>query len=672
MSLGARCEEPDSAIMILPEVEVHASGRSQLRRDKDGAVTVTGSDVLRLNRVLGEVDMVAQLRNLASVSSGSDYASGLSIDGADPSQTQYLIDGAPVIFPYRFGGIFSTFNASHMASMRFLRHGASRLAPYLGSSLEFESVRKLSTGYEGNVNVGLISSSATVRYGYRERFGIGVSGRVSYINELYGSLLRGHRSEMNFSFADLNITTLWQPSAGHMLQATLFTSTDRTGYDDLNYSMNTLLHWTNTVVALSWMRTGDSRIKVDTYMSSFSNKLHMSMPQFELHAPNSLRLLGGAMRFSREPGNRWLAEWEAGVRIDGYKSEPQYARLIMKDEFAGYASRSSNPHNQQMLTVTINGSWRSWPLPDLLRADVSVATGIYASQTDGSGAYRRYLFSPRLQLTGFISAGKIDVTLALRQQPLHRVGFSELGLASDFNIGACGSAPVQRSFTAAAIWSTPLLLAGLRAEAGVYYTTVYNQAEYRGQVLEVIDNDYDPLLHLIIANGYNTGVNIGIEREFGVVTGSINYAYGRGRRHQTGQSLEWRSLNSTGHSLKAMLVWHCGHNWLFSSRFTLASGRPFTPVSALYVISGNIAMEYGERNSARLPMYQRLDLSATYTVAKGKRLKHLVNVSLLNATGHRNVEMQYFILNGTDGTYSLRRLYSLYRFMPSISYTIEF
>lgn len=85
-------------------------------------------------------------------------------------------------------------------------------------------------------------------------------------------------------------------------------------------------------------------------------------------------------------------------------------------------------------------------------------------------------------------------------------------------------------------------------------------------------------------------------------------------------------------------------------------------------------MEYGERNSARLPLYHRLDLGATYSFSTGHtvRLRHLLNLSLINAYAHKNVEMQYFILNSENGDYSLKRIYSLYNLIPSVSYTLEF
>ena len=88
------------------------------------------------------------------------------------------------------------------------------------------------------------------------------------------------------------------------------------------------------------------------------------------------------------------------------------------------------------------------------------------------------------------------------------------------------------------------------------------------------------------------------------------------------------------------------------------------------MIGSNVISEFGPRNSARLPLYHRLDLSATYTI-KGRRLSHAINFTLLNAYGRRNVEMQHFSISD-DGRYRLKSTASLYRFMPSINYIMSF
>ena len=106
----------------------------------------------------------------------------------------------------------------------------------------------------------------------------------------------------------------------------------------------------------------------------------------------------------------------------------------------------------------------------------------------------------------------------------------------------------------------------------------------------------------------------------------------------------------------------------------LASGRPYTPVTAIYFIGERLMMEYGPRNSTRLPLYHRLDLGASYRFATGGRfpLMHELNLSVVNAYGRENVEMSTFSVNTVTGVYSRRDISSLYRFLPSLSYTLSF
>ena len=47
-------------------------------------------------------------------------------------------------------------------------------------------------------------------------------------------------------------------------------------------------------------------------------------------------------------------------------------------------------------------------------------------------------------------------------------------------------------------------------------------------------------------------------------------------------------------------------------------------------------------------------------------------MSLLNAYGRENVEMRSFDINADTGDYRLRDISSLYRFLPSLSYTLKF
>ena len=78
--------------------------------------------------------------------------------------------------------------------------------------------------------------------------------------------------------------------------------------------------------------------------------------------------------------------------------------------------------------------------------------------------------------------------------------------------------------------------------------------------------------------------------------------------------------------------------------------------------------------SVRLPDYHRLDLGAAYRFATGGRvpLRHEVSLSVLNAYGHRNVEMSTLRVNMDSGMYERHEVGSLFRWLPSLSYSVKF
>lgn len=663
--------EGDSLINILPGVEVEGGGMRLPARKEDGGVELKGSDVMRMSRTLGEADFINQIKTLSGISSSGDYSSGFSAEGADATQVRYMADGVPVTFPYRFGGIFSVFNPAFYGSMDYSPQTPVSLPPGLGPSLSFRSASRFRSGVEGSVSAGLMASSLGIRGGIAEKVAVMVGGRVSYVDQVYGKWLNRSSHALGFSFHDINAAAAWKITPSDILRLTLFESADRVGYDDRSYSIDTRLHWRNAHSSLGFSHRGPINIEATLYATRFRNTLTLEMPQFQLYGPSSLDSYGGHLEIGSRNENAFISGWEAGGNAVAAKALPQSAKMKM----SGAADeRSSGVVRQRMLNLSLFGGVTMTISPDKAYLHVGLAAGGYGSKTEGE-IYRRFYLTPKADFSYHLPDGELTLSASLPVQPLHQVGFSELGLASDFWIGANRQAPLQHGFVISARAFHRLPWWNLYAEGNIYWKRLRNQAEYQGHVLEVVDIDYDPFSHLIISDGDNYGFSIGIGRRIGRLTGDISYSYSDGRRHlRDDSSYSWHALNASGSALKSSLLWKAGPRWLLSASFRFTSGRRYTPVEALYAIGNNVAMEYGRRNSARLPSYQRLDLSATYSFSTGSkvRLHHLVNISLLNAYGHRNVEMQYFILDTDKGTYSLKRLYSLYRFLPSLSYTLEF
>ena len=667
-------QQEDSIMNMLPDLEVRQQGRSHIRKTEDGDVRIKTQDILELTRAFGEADLLGKIRSLPFAESTGDYGSGLSIDGADPGQTQYLIEGAPVIFPYRFGGVFSTFNSSHFSSMYFSRHSGPDLPPRLGASFQLSPSLRFQTGADGTCTVGMTASSLSIHAGASDRFALSVSGRISYIDKLYGNWLSASDMGIKYNFNDLNADAAFRISDRDIINLTFFRSADRLTYEDSKYAIDTSIQWNNTLYNIGYRHKGHFNLNLNLFHSRFADRLGLEMPQMRIYAPASLSASGADIRIGKDNAMGHFVEWEGGIKLLSDRTVPQWALLEMT-ETEDATIRSSDSYPQNIQSGILYGRTVWWILGRNIKLIAEGGIGLFSSKTIGMDDYTGVIFTPSVSISGRLKESRLTLTAGLRNQPLHRVGFSELGLATDFWIGANNDAPMQRAFTLSGNITQKLPWLELNMEAGAFWSLVSNQTEYQGQLIETIDMQYTPFSHLTVADGCNYGAYAAISRYFGRLNGDINVSYSTGRRHNPyDKSDSWTALNSQGLVMKATAQWNDGNHWTLSASFRLASGRRYTPVDALYMIGENIAMEYGKRNSAHLPLYHRLDVGATYSFSTGWKIKlrHLVNLSVLNVYGHKNVEMQYFILNSQNGDYSLKRLYSLYRFLPSLSYTIEF
>lgn len=671
--LATLAQTTDSLSTELPDLEVTISGKSQFDRTSGNETSIRNSDISRLTRNFGEADMINQIRELPATAVNGDYGSGLSVNGTDPTQARYIIDGAPVTFPYRFGGIFSTFNSQHFSSMRFLRQSDIGQTPRIGSLYSFTSSRRWKNGIEGDLNVATTASSISLRAGSHDRLAISASGRISYINQIYSGLLTGDDDKMGMAFHDINASAAYRLSQTDMISASIFRSSDNVNYYSADFDMRTLMQWSNTTASLSYQRDAPLRIKAGIYYSGFSDLLLLNLPQFHIEGPSSIRNTGVSIELGERSHGKHFTEWKAGFISEAGHAIPQWATFRM-GEGDSFISSSSVSRPQDMITATLFGSLTFGILQDKAKVTAEMAAGIFSSKSSLYGRYNSAILTPRVAIIIPLRDGSATFTCARLCQPMHQVGFSELGLASNFWIGANRRAPMQNAMAISAVARRRLPWEDIMMELSVYYNYMRNQAEYQGEVMEVIDTDYDPFSRLIIADGYNYGTYISLYRSLGNLTGDISFSYGEGKRHIPGQNNYWNALHSEGISLKSSLQWHTTPHWTFSASFRYSSGRRYTPVEAIYVVGGNIAMQYGRLNSRRLPPYNRLDIGASYSFKTGTThpLNHLFNFSLLNAYGHKNVEMQYFVLNSSGGKYSIKRIYSIYRFLPSLSYSIEF
>lgn len=623
----------------------------------DGRLNFDSGKIMHGLHAFGEADIINTLKRNSMISANSEYSTGISVEGADPSQTVFSVNGTGLFFPYRFGGVFSVFQTPHFASATFSpRVSDKSTSDFLGGETNFVSRSGSGAPFRLQVNAGLLASSVSVGVPIGRKLTVNAAGRVSYINRLYSPMLNNSEHAMLYDFADFNLSSVWTVNDASKLILESYYGHDRLTYVDTGFGMKMKMGWSNAMAQLSWFTASETfNTRHTASYTSFRNSFNIALNQIGFEMPSAIS------RVSVTGGwNLYRRNISLGYEAAYYDITPQYMRR---------EAEGNNPDG-----AVADNAWYAKALASKvfgLSNHLNLTAAVHGSLWKSKASRTRGAINPRLTLKMDYGRFNFSVHAGTYAQYIHQVGLSEIGLASNYFIGADSVIPVQRalSFTATAEWRPS---AEYTIVVSPYLKYVDGQTEFRGQILEMYDSEYNPSNYITAGHGYNTGVSVAVYRNKGPFTGSVSYSYGLTRRHSPGIEYAFRSIHDPGNRLNINVEYSL-NKWTFAAAFTVASGRVYTPVSSFYIIGKNIISEYGRKNSARMPPYQRLDLSATFKFdikASKYIVGNMVNISLINAYGHKNIEMQYFRIDPVKHDIMLKRVYSLFRFLPSVSYTI--
>lgn len=646
--------------LLLDEVTVTARRRIMPRIGADGTLTLTDAALTAVPRMFGEADLIRVMLSSSGVSTISDYAAGATIDGMDYSQNSYLLNGIPVQFPYHFGGIFSTFNPAHYPKLTLHKTVKTADMPeVLGGVIETYGHDNPPQRTCGSANAGMMASSLTLKFPVTERFSIEASGRVSYIDALYHNLLASRSTDVRYNLYDADLTARYLLSPSATLTVFAHHNGDRLSYSDENYAMDTRLRWHNSLAGIDYR---GRHVRVTAGWTSMDNRLHMSMPGFSISMPSGISqfIVKGSADFTiRGHG------FTAGAEADESVARPQSVSL---NGFGNSDAATNHRQPHQNAFAAKLWAYSRFTISEKLY----LTAGLKLNSYFGPGKYRTFNADPQLTATLSLGATTLTAHAGRYHQYIHQIGFSEIGMASNFRLPASATVPVQQSLTFSLSGNRFLYKPSLAVTAEAYYKRVLAQPEYFGGVIDLLNSDYRAETFISSCSGYNAGINLTATRDFNMLSLSLTYGWSVARRRTAGNPEYFPASSEVPHSinLTGSLAMPGGH-WTLNASFGYATGRPVTPVRAIYFIGERLMVEYGRRNSSNLPAYHRLDLGAAYSFATG-RINHTVSLSIINAYGHRNIEMSSYAFNVGTGALRLRQVASLYRFLPSLSYSIAF
>ncbi len=213
-----------------------------------------------------------------------------------------------------------------------------------------------------------------------------------------------------------------------------------------------------------------------------------------------------------------------------------------------------------------------------------------------------------------------------------------------------------------------------------YYKTIKNRIDYIDGA-NLIAND---AIEQEVLNGemLSFGLEFLLRKNTGKFTGWIAYTISRSQQRTPGRTSEeiginngewYRSNYDKLHNLAITTNYSLNSKWNFGANFILQSGQPVSFPNAQYNYQGITLPSYGKRNGENLPLYNHLDISATY-IPKPKKTKGWQSewvFSIYNLYNRKNAASISFRENVDTGINEAVRL-SIFGIVPSVSYNFKF
>ena len=617
--------------MTLPAVRTSAERVERQEFDFKtgvGKVSITGRET-RSAPVFVEPDVLRSVQMLPGIAARSDYSAGFNVRGGEADQNLILIDGYPVFSPFHIFGVFSTFIDPAVGRVN-VHTGAlpARFGGRLSSVLSVESANATTSALRGTAEVSLVSSNASLSRTFHNGEGSWmIAARRTYadavVNLFKPDLLPYH-------FADVQGHLETPIVGGVRFAATAYDGVDvitRPAGDNEFFAGG----WGNRVIGATLSKTfargvpGADSLALAQRVSTTRYDLHADIPVVLFRAANRITDVrtGGSVTLYRP---RWTHEigYELTSDRTSYSANGPSGQGL--GELIPYDSLE-----QRSRTASVYGDalWR--PASSLI-----IEGGVRVDALDGA---RGSIVGPRLSLKYFLTPDIAFIAATGRYaQWLHSLGREEeLVQPFQFWVSSASAPSVSRDAAVGVErWISP---------SRVFHVEAFHK-RYERLLVPNSAHAFDvPGDEFVSESGTSYGADVLLRQlDGGPFSGWLAYTYAVSTR-VSAEGVHSFPTQDRRHNLNLVGSWRAGA-YAFGARFHIASGAPYTPIVGAFSrvvydpttkrwISDpadpqNIA---GDFNSARVPFYDRIDVSARRNghIRGASFAPYLSIVNLLNA-----------------------------------------
>ncbi|EJF51903.1 outer membrane receptor protein [Saprospira grandis DSM 2844] len=669
----------DSAVVV-----TDVRGDANVNNTQMGTIDLPMEQIKKLPVLMGEVDILKTIQLLPGVLAAGEGNTGFYVRGGGVDQNLLLLDEAVVYNAGHLLGFFSVFNGDAIKNTTLIKGGmpanyGGRLSSVI--DIQMKDGNKQKFGAEGGI--GLVASRLTFEGPIIKNKGsFLVSGRRTYLFDLAQPFLKGSPFEgTNYYFYDLNLKANYRLSPRDRIYLSGYFGRDVLNLNNPARDLEFGLNWGNATSTVRWNHLfGDKLFMNASFIFNdydFSSKGRQDQFSFSLNS--GIRDWGGKLSFDYYPNPKHRIKF--GGDYTHHQFTPNIAEAVSGEQAFDIAPPIKYA---QEAGLYILDDWKISNRLSLnagLRFSIFQQLGPYTSSLD-STVYGRFepvktFYGPEPRISSKYSLTKrssIKAGINIGRQYVHLVSNSATTLPTDLWLPSGELVQPQWGIQYALGYFQNFKENTYEFSVEAYYKDLRQQLDYAENYTPTIDQVVEE--QFISGKGQAYGLELFLRKQKGDFTGWIAYTLARSTRNFEGiLGNQYPSRFDRLHDLSIVGSYDY-KRWNFGASFIFGSGSPYTPIKSIYIIGSDPVLEYGLRNSARLPAYHRLDLSASFRLnkKKEKRFSSTLVFSIYNVYNRKNVFFTYTLPeeNEDSGNLELKSYkVSLFPIIPSISWNFK-
>lgn len=694
----------------LEEVRISAKKGQNVTSSKIGVVELDVKDIKTLPAFMGEVDIIKTAQSLPGISSVSEGSQGFYVRGGGPDQNLVLLDEAQIYNASHLFGFFSVFNADAITSMDLMKGGMTadyggRISSLMRIKMREGDLQK----YHINGGIGLISSRLEVDGPIQKgKSSFMIAGRRTYIDMLLKPFInkKPALSGLGYYFFDLNAKLNFRLSDKDNLYISSYFGKDRFKYGTKGSDMQILMPWGNTMASIRWNHLFSSKhfMNVSAFYTGYDINFTAGVDSYKVAMGTGIKDLGGRVDFTYLPSIHHRIRY--GVDYTFHQFTPASVNIDQDNVQLETGKQQRLDAHETAFFIADD-----WDITEKWRLNV----GLRYSMFHFVGPFDRYIKEP-LKPDSIVSYSRGDLIkfyhglepristrlllnknsslkagFSVNYQYLHIASLTSVSFPSDIWLPATEKIKPQSGWQATIGYFKDFFDGKYESSVEVYYKGMNNLVEFANGSMPT-DNVNDNVDNqLVIGKGRSYGVELFFKKVSGKFTGWVGYTLAKSDRiFPEIQATPFPAKYDRRHDLNLVLSYKLSERWTFSANFVYATGNTLTMPSSWYIYDQDVIMEYGGRNSTRMPDYHRFDLSATWfdkpykkksilvdgeEVKVLKKIRNSVNFSIYNVYNRANPYFLYLSVKGdvaSDKFAMTVKQVSLFPILPSVTWNFEF